>query len=49
MAVKHGLTFEMFKNVLLSLGNDAHTDLYFACENGEVTEERFCLLGCDPI
>ncbi|XP_065219926.1 peroxisomal acyl-coenzyme A oxidase 3-like isoform X2 [Planococcus citri] len=36
VAVKFGLTFVMFRNVLITLGNEDHLDTYFACENGEV-------------
>ncbi|KAK7602506.1 hypothetical protein V9T40_008095 [Parthenolecanium corni] len=35
-SVKYGLTFNMFKNVLLSLGSDEHFDTYLACDRGEV-------------
>lgn len=35
-AVKFGLTFVMFKNVLLTLGNESHLDTYMACEEGKV-------------
>lgn len=38
VSIKFGLTFTMFKNVILTLGNEQHIDTYMACDDGKVTK-----------
>lgn len=43
-AVKFGLTFVMFRNVLFTLGNEDQLDTFFACERGEVCQSFYYLV-----
>ncbi|XKL67685.1 hypothetical protein PGB90_003176 [Kerria lacca] len=36
VSIKFGLTFTMFKNVILTLGNEQHIDTYMACDDGKI-------------